>query len=59
MEQDEFNFDAPSPDFSDSRFNGEFYDPAYDDERLSKQIGRVYAVMIDGEWKSLPMKCAT
>jgi len=35
------------------RFNGADYNPAYDDERLTKQIGRVYACMIDGRWRTL------
>jgi hypothetical protein len=51
MEQGEFNFD--NPDFSGSRFNGAYYDPAHDNDRLSKQIGRVYSVMIDGVWRTL------
>src|SRR4029077_11878264 len=52
MDQDEFNFDEP-PDFSGSRYNGAFYDPAYDDKRLAKQMGRVYTIMIDGGWRTL------
>lgn len=34
-------------------FGGETYDPAYDGERLTKQLGRVYAAMIDGLWRTL------
>jgi hypothetical protein len=34
-------------------FNGVGYDPAMDDDRLSKQLGRVWAVMRDGRWRSL------
>ena len=37
-----------------SRFNGAVYDPAKDDARLSRQLGRVYACMIDGRWRTLP-----
>jgi hypothetical protein len=35
------------------RFNGAVYDPAFDDERLSKQLGRVFNCMIDGKWRTL------
>lgn len=35
------------------RFNGPEYDPVFDKERLTKQIGRVYQCMIDGEWRTL------
>ena len=35
------------------RFNGADYDPALDDQRLGKQIGRVYEVMKDGRWRPL------
>ena len=41
------------PDFSQSRFNGPVYDPELDQERLSKQIGRVYAAMSDNTWHTL------
>jgi hypothetical protein len=34
-------------------FDGATYDPAYDSERLTKQLGRVYAAQIDGEWRTL------
>lgn len=34
-------------------FDGATYDPALDHERLSKQLGRVFVVMADGEWRSL------
>jgi len=34
-------------------FNGPHYDPAHDHARLTRQIGRVYNSMIDGEWKTL------
>ena len=36
-----------------ARFNGDVYDPVYDDERLTKQIGRVWDAMIDGRWRTL------
>lgn len=35
------------------RFSGPSYDPAFDKERLTKQIGRVYQCMIDGQWRTL------
>lgn len=35
------------------RFNGSDYDPALDNDRLKKQIGRVYSCMIDGRWRTL------
>jgi hypothetical protein len=35
------------------RFNGATYDPAFDNERLEKQLGRVYSCMIDGQWRTL------
>lgn len=34
-------------------FDGETYDPALDENRLSKQLGRVWAAMKDGEWRTL------
>lgn len=34
-------------------FGGQTYDSALDAERLSSQLGRVYAVMRDGEWHGL------
>ena len=34
-------------------FDGPEYDPALDDARLTKQMGRVYACMIDGRWRTL------
>ncbi len=39
--------------FSHARFDGETYDPAHDDDRLQKQIGRVWAAMQDGKWLTL------
>ncbi len=35
------------------RFDGASYDPAYDNTRLEKQLGRVYESMIDGQWRTL------
>lgn len=35
------------------RFNGPDYDPALDNERLTKQAGRIYNLMIDGKWRTL------
>ena len=35
-------------------FNGGIdYDPALDDDRLKKQMGRVFACVIDGKWRTL------
>jgi len=36
-----------------ARFDGPDYNPALDDERLTKQIGRVYDIMKDGSWRPL------
>lgn len=49
MSQLALTFDAPRP----VRFDGACYDPAYDDARLTKQLGRVYACMADGTWRTL------
>jgi hypothetical protein len=35
------------------RFNGAVYDPAFDDARLEKQLGRVYECMQNGNWLTL------
>lgn len=35
------------------RFNGPVYDPALDQERLAKQMGRIYELMKDGHWRTL------
>lgn len=35
------------------RFDGSDYNPANDNARLTKQIGRVYSCMVDGNWKTL------
>lgn len=39
--------------FAKARFAGSAYDPAFDDARLRKQIGRVWSVMRDGQWRTL------
>jgi hypothetical protein len=36
-----------------AKFDGDDYNPALDDDRLSKQIGRVYAAISDGNWRTL------
>lgn len=35
------------------RFNGDDYDPARDNPRLTGQLERVFAVMRDGRWRTL------
>jgi hypothetical protein len=35
------------------RFDGAVYDPALDQQRLTKQLGRVYEVIRDGTWRTL------
>lgn len=34
-------------------FDGETYDPNHDLNRLETQLGRVFAVMRDGQWRAL------
>jgi hypothetical protein len=34
-------------------FNGPYYDPAKDDDRLTKQHDRIKSVMMDGAWRTL------
>ncbi len=46
------NPDAPIP-ATRHRYNGAVYDPALDNDRLDKQLGRVYALMIGGAWHTL------
>lgn len=36
------------------RFNGPEYDPAHDNQRLSKQHARIRTLMLDGQWRTLP-----
>ena len=35
------------------RFNGPDYDPALDDARLTKQLGRVWSALQGGRWMTL------
>lgn len=35
------------------RFDGVTYEPEFDETRLTGQIGRVYACMKDGKWRTL------
>jgi hypothetical protein len=35
------------------RFAGAVFDPAFDQERLTKQLGRVFDTMRDGAWRTL------
>lgn len=35
------------------RFDGPVYDPALDADRLRRQLGRVWNLMIDGRWRTL------
>lgn len=35
------------------RFDGETFDPARDEPRLSSQFERVRALMLDGQWRTL------
>lgn len=35
------------------RFDGATYDPAFDNDRLEKQLGRVYDCMSDGQFRTL------
>ena len=39
--------------FDTPRFNGSDYKPEFDDQRLTGQIKRIYALMIDGKWRTL------
>jgi hypothetical protein len=34
-------------------FGGVTYDPALDEERLTRQLGRVWELMVDGQWRTL------
>lgn len=43
-------FDSAAP----ARFDGRTYDPDLDGARLTRLLGRVYAFMRDGEWRTLP-----
>lgn len=46
-------FNQP-PDFNNSRFNGSDYVHERDAPRLSGQIEKIYNLMIDGKWRTLP-----
>lgn len=35
------------------RFDGAYYNPARDDRRLTRQLGRIFDVMADGDWHTL------
>lgn len=35
------------------RFDGAYYNPARDDKRLQRQMGRVFSFMCDGAWHTL------
>ncbi|MBL8013863.1 MAG: hypothetical protein JNN05_08455 [Candidatus Omnitrophica bacterium] len=35
------------------RFSGPAYDPAFDQDRLSKQIGTIFHLMSDHQWRTL------
>ena len=39
--------------FENPRFNGSDYSPKFDDVRLKGQIKKIYALMIDGKWRTL------
>lgn len=49
MTPDLFDWHPPK----DARFNGDDYQHERDSPRLTKQIGRVWQAMKDGEWKTL------
>lgn len=46
--------DVARGDPNAQRFDGAYYNPGRDDQRLTLQIGRVFEVMSDGQWHSLP-----
>lgn len=47
----------PKPSFVEhperATFDGETFDPAVDQARLAGQLGRVWALMSDGQWRTL------
>jgi len=45
--------DAECQKRKDPDFDGETYDPAYDKNRLKRQLGRVFETMRGGLWRSL------
>ena len=54
-EQAKADSDAISAKFglTPVHFDGTTYDPALDKERLQTQLGKVYRLMQDGEWRTL------
>lgn len=44
---------SPSLFETSPRFDGAVYDPALDDDRLRRQLGRVWDLMRDGRWRTL------
>jgi len=38
---------------TDPEFDGKRYDPEYDKERLTNQLGRIYNIMRDHSWRTL------
>jgi hypothetical protein len=44
---------APSLFETSPRFDGVAYDPALDHDRLRRQLGRVFELMMDGRWRTL------
>lgn len=34
-------------------FDGQVYDPLHDDQRMRHQLGMIFAVMMDGSWRTL------
>lgn len=41
-------------DYKNLRFNGPEYRPRRDNQRLGKQLQRIFDVMKDGQWRTLP-----
>lgn len=44
---------APPQGGSGYKFDGPVYDPVFDRKRLTKQLGKIYDLMIDGRWRTL------
>lgn len=44
---------GPELPLGQTRSLGPAYDPALDRERLQRQIGRIWALMADGQWRTL------
>lgn len=44
---------TPSLFETSPRFDGPCYDPALDHARLSQQLGRVFSLMRDAQWRTL------